>query len=80
MNECKLDYEDSLHLAVATRTGAQEICFIEGDRNPSSKQDSRHTSYQSSLSAAGNDPNRLFGHLLTSIAFFVAFIEAKNLG
>ncbi len=25
MNECKLDYEDAIHLAVATRIGAQEI-------------------------------------------------------
>jgi len=25
MNDCKLDYEDSIHLAIATRTGTQEI-------------------------------------------------------
>ena len=25
VNDCNLDYEDSIHLAVATRTGAQEI-------------------------------------------------------
>ena len=31
MNECKLDYEDSLHLAVATRTGAQEIISNDKD-------------------------------------------------
>ncbi len=31
MNECKLDYEDSLHLAVAIRTGAQEIISNDKD-------------------------------------------------
>ncbi len=31
MNECKLDYEDSLHLAIATRTGAQEIISNDKD-------------------------------------------------
>jgi uncharacterized protein len=31
MNDCKLDYEDALHLAVATRTGAQEIVSNDKD-------------------------------------------------
>jgi predicted nucleic acid-binding protein len=31
MNEYKLDYEDSLHLAVAIRTGAQEIISNDKD-------------------------------------------------
>ena len=31
MNECKLDYEDSLHLAVAIRTGAKEIISNDKD-------------------------------------------------
>ena len=31
MNEFKLDYEDSLHLAVATRTGVQEIITNDKD-------------------------------------------------
>jgi uncharacterized protein len=31
INECKLDYEDSLHLAVAIRTGAQEIISNDKD-------------------------------------------------
>ena len=31
MNECKLDYEDALHLAVATRTGAHEIISNDKD-------------------------------------------------
>ena len=31
MNECKLDYEDSLHLAIAIRTGAQEIISNDKD-------------------------------------------------
>jgi predicted nucleic acid-binding protein len=31
MNECKLDYEDALHLAVATRTGTQEIISNDKD-------------------------------------------------
>ncbi len=31
MNEHKLDYEDSLHLAVAIRTGAQEIISNDKD-------------------------------------------------
>jgi predicted nucleic acid-binding protein len=31
MNEYKLDYEDSLHLAVALRTGAQEIISNDND-------------------------------------------------
>ena len=31
MNECKLDYEDSLHLTVAIRTGAQEIISNDKD-------------------------------------------------
>ena len=31
MNEFKLDYEDSLHLAVAIRTGAQEIISNDKD-------------------------------------------------
>jgi uncharacterized protein len=31
MNECKLDYEDSLHLAVAIRTGSQEIISNDKD-------------------------------------------------
>ena len=36
MNECKLDYEDSLHLAVAIRTCAQEI--ISNDKDFDSAQ------------------------------------------
>ena len=31
MNDCKLDYEDSIHLAVAVRTGAQEIVSNDKD-------------------------------------------------
>ena len=31
MNDCKLDYEDSIHLAVAIRTGAQEIVTNDKD-------------------------------------------------
>ncbi|MCJ7613725.1 type II toxin-antitoxin system VapC family toxin [Candidatus Bathyarchaeota archaeon] len=31
MNDCKLDYEDSIHLAIATRTGAQEIVSNDKD-------------------------------------------------
>jgi len=31
MNDYKLDYEDSLHLAVATRTGAQEMVSNDKD-------------------------------------------------
>ena len=31
MNDCKLDYEDAIHLAVATRTGAQEIVSNDKD-------------------------------------------------
>ena len=31
MNDCKLDYEDSIHLAVAIRTGAQEIVSNDKD-------------------------------------------------
>lgn len=31
MNDCNLDYEDSIHLAVATRTGAQEIVSNDKD-------------------------------------------------
>ena len=31
MNECKLDYEDALHLAIATRKGAQEIVSNDKD-------------------------------------------------
>src|SRR5665647_303866 len=31
MNECKLDYEDSLHLAVAIRSGAKEIISNDKD-------------------------------------------------
>jgi len=31
MNDCNLDYEDSIHLAVATRTGAQEILSNDKD-------------------------------------------------
>lgn len=31
MNVCKLDYEDSIHLAVAIRTGAQEIVTNDKD-------------------------------------------------
>ena len=31
MNEYKLDYEDSLHLAVAIRTGAKEIISNDKD-------------------------------------------------
>ena len=31
MNEFKLDYEDSLHLAVALRVGAQEIISNDKD-------------------------------------------------
>lgn len=31
MDECKLDYEDSIHLAVALRTGAQEIISNDKD-------------------------------------------------
>ena len=31
MNECGLDYEDSLHLAVAIRAGAQEIISNDKD-------------------------------------------------
>ena len=34
MNEFKLDYEDSLHLAVAIRTGAQEIISNDKDFDP----------------------------------------------
>ena len=33
MNDCKLDYEDSIHLAVAIRTGAQEIVTSDKDFN-----------------------------------------------
>jgi predicted nucleic acid-binding protein len=36
MNECKLDYEDSLHLAVAIRSGAKEI--ISNDKDFDSTQ------------------------------------------
>ncbi len=31
MNQCKLDYEDCLHLAAATRMGAQEIISNDAD-------------------------------------------------
>jgi predicted nucleic acid-binding protein len=31
MNYCNLEYEDSIHLAVATRTGAQEIVSNDQD-------------------------------------------------
>jgi predicted nucleic acid-binding protein len=31
MNECRLDYEDALHLAIATRIGAQEIISNDKD-------------------------------------------------
>ena len=31
MNNCKLDYEDAIHLAVATRIGAQEIVSNDQD-------------------------------------------------
>jgi len=31
MKECNLDYEDSIHLAVATRAGAQEIISNDKD-------------------------------------------------
>jgi len=31
MNNCKIEYEDSIHLAVATRTGAQEIISNDKD-------------------------------------------------
>ncbi len=31
MSDCKLDYEDALHLAVATRVGAQEIISNDKD-------------------------------------------------
>ena len=31
MNDCKLDYEDSIHLAIATRTGTQEIVSNDKD-------------------------------------------------
>ena len=31
MNDCKLDYEDAIHLAVATRIGAQEIVSNDKD-------------------------------------------------
>jgi predicted nucleic acid-binding protein len=31
MNDCKLDYEDAIHLAVATRTGAQEVVSNDKD-------------------------------------------------
>ena len=31
MNDYKLDYEDSIHLAVAIRTGAQEIISNDKD-------------------------------------------------
>jgi predicted nucleic acid-binding protein len=31
MNDCSLDYEDSIHLAVATRVGAQEIVSNDKD-------------------------------------------------
>jgi predicted nucleic acid-binding protein len=31
MEDYKLDYEDSIHLAVATRTGAQEILSNDED-------------------------------------------------
>lgn len=31
MNYCNLEYEDSIHLAVATRTGAQEIISNDKD-------------------------------------------------
>jgi predicted nucleic acid-binding protein len=31
MNDCKLDYEDALHLAVATKIGAQEIVTNDED-------------------------------------------------
>lgn len=31
MNEYKLDYEDSIHLAVATRTGVREIVSNDKD-------------------------------------------------
>jgi predicted nucleic acid-binding protein len=31
MNECKLDYEDSLHLSVAIRSGAKEIISNDKD-------------------------------------------------
>ena len=31
MNDCKLDYEDSIHLAIAIRTGAQEIVSNDKD-------------------------------------------------
>jgi predicted nucleic acid-binding protein len=31
MNDCKLDYEDSIHLAVAIRTGTQEIVTNDKD-------------------------------------------------
>ncbi|MCW4018891.1 MAG: type II toxin-antitoxin system VapC family toxin [Candidatus Bathyarchaeota archaeon] len=31
MNDCQIDYEDALHLTVATRTGAQEIISNDKD-------------------------------------------------
>jgi predicted nucleic acid-binding protein len=31
MNDCEIDYEDAIHLAIATRTGAQEI--VTNDKN-----------------------------------------------
>ena len=31
MNDCKLDYEDALHLTVAMRVGAQEIVSNDKD-------------------------------------------------